>query len=222
MISDNDSTDDIAGYVERSDGFTGPLRPHRPVRTGDGQLEQRSPPQHRRLRVMLGDDDALLPGTLSALRTVIKRFAMPEAVYVGALLFAYPGVLPDAPAVTCRPSSPRRSSLVPSDPSCSSLGRHGNWCDAALDFRARYDFNMQYVAVSRETVRARRDDGDFFRSPFPDYLRHEPRVRTHAPNRGRSSSARGRGHHTELARLLPLQPIVTRGTRATVHRPGGA
>jgi hypothetical protein len=38
-----------------------------------------------------------------------------------------------------------------------------------LDFRARYDFNMQYVVVSRETVTALSGGGDFFRSPFPDY-----------------------------------------------------
>ena len=46
---------------------------------------------------MLGDDDALLPGYVTALRDVIERLDHPDAVYCGAYLYAYPGVLPDAP-----------------------------------------------------------------------------------------------------------------------------
>ena len=40
---------------------------------------------------------------------------------------------------------------------------------AATDFRVLYDFNMQYVAVSRRAVEGSSGDGAFFRSPFPDY-----------------------------------------------------
>jgi hypothetical protein len=41
--------------------------------------------------------------------------------------------------------------------------------EAATDFRALYDFNMQHVVVSREVIKRLRGGGRFFRSPFPDY-----------------------------------------------------
>ena len=45
IVSDNDSTDDIAGFVEGLARRTGALRAHRELRPGDRELEQRPAPQ---------------------------------------------------------------------------------------------------------------------------------------------------------------------------------
>ena len=74
-----------------------------------------------------------------------------------------------------------------------------------MDFRVLYDFNMQYVAVRRETIESLAGDGDFFRSPFPT-IRDESRVRDGTAYRCGPAASSGRRHHAALARLLPLQP----------------
>ena len=40
----------------------------------------------------------------------------------------------------------------------------------AMDFRVRYGFNMQFALVSRRIADRIAGDGEFFRSPFPDYF----------------------------------------------------
>ena len=44
--------------------------------------------------VMLGDDDCLLKGYFRELSMLIDRFSEPDCIYVDALQFAYPGVVP--------------------------------------------------------------------------------------------------------------------------------
>ena len=98
VVSDNDSSDDVVGYVAglrderiryvRTDGFV-------PVTENWNNALRHSRGEYV---VMLGDDDALLPGYCSALKRVRDRFDSPDVVYTGARLFAYPGVLADEPA----------------------------------------------------------------------------------------------------------------------------
>jgi hypothetical protein len=118
---------------------------------------------------MLGDDDALLPGYVSALRETVQRCRWPQAVYTGAYLFAYPGVIPDAPegylqlALTAPFFAHSREPFVLDPDEARAMAR------GAAGFRNLYDFNMQFAAVARETVEELAAGGDFFRSPFPDY-----------------------------------------------------
>jgi glycosyltransferase involved in cell wall biosynthesis len=56
--------------------------------------------------IMLGDDDALAPGSLTQLDRLIGKHGEPDVVFSTAYHYAYPHVLTDAPAgylVTVRP-----------------------------------------------------------------------------------------------------------------------
>jgi glycosyltransferase involved in cell wall biosynthesis len=169
VISDNDSADDIAGYVAgltddriryvRTDHFV-------PVTDNWNNALRHSTGEYV---VMLGDDDALLPGYFSTQRALIKRFDRPDAIYTGALLFAYPGVLPDAPDGYLQPNLHASFFANANDPFILSGGQARDLARAAMDFRALFDFNMQYVLINRQTIGELGGGGDFFRSPFPDY-----------------------------------------------------
>jgi glycosyltransferase involved in cell wall biosynthesis len=169
VISDNDSAEDIAGFV---DGLMEPrvryVRTDRflPVTENWNNALRHSTGDYI---VMLGDDDALLPGYFSALRALVERFAHPDAVYSGAYLYAYPGVLPEAPEGYLKLSLTAPFFAGTEEPFVLDPSQARDLARAALDFRVQYDFNMQYVAVSRAAVDDLAGDGEFFRSPFPDY-----------------------------------------------------
>jgi glycosyltransferase involved in cell wall biosynthesis len=169
VVSDNDSTDDIAGFVQslgddrvryvRTDSFV-------PVTENWNNALRHSRGEYV---VMLGDDDALLPGYLSGQRALIERFERPDAIYAGAYLYAYPGVLPDAPAGYLQPNLHAPFFAGAAEPFVLPRTEARELARAASDFRALYDFNMQYVLVSRGVIERLSAGGDFFRSPFPDY-----------------------------------------------------
>ncbi len=169
VISDNDSAEDIAAFV---DGLMDPrvryVRTDRFIPVTDNWNNAL---QHSRgdYVVMLGDDDALLPGYFSAMRDIITRFARPEAIYCGAYLFAYPGVLPNAPEGYLKLSLTAPFFAESDEPFLLDPSQARDLVRAAMDFRVKYDFNMQYVAVSREAIDDLANGGEFFRSPFPDY-----------------------------------------------------
>ena len=170
VISDNDSEDDIAGYVAslgddrvryvRTDSFV-PVSENwnNALRHGTGDYF-----------VMLGDDDALLPGYFAAMRRHLERFGEPQAIYTGAMLYAYPGVDPAAPDGYLQSygyASFLRGAAEPFvlDP---AIAREA--VRQAMDFRVRSGFNMQFALVARALADRIAGDGELFRSPFPDYF----------------------------------------------------
>jgi glycosyltransferase involved in cell wall biosynthesis len=169
VVSDNDSTDDIAGFVEG-------LRDERVRYVRTSSFVPVTENWNNALRhssgdyvVMLGDDDALLAGYLTRQRALIERFERPDAIYTGAYLYAYPGVLPDAPGGWLQPNLHAPFFAGADAPFLLPRGQARGLAHAATDFRALYDFNMQYVLVSRRAIRRLTGRGEFFRSPFPDY-----------------------------------------------------
>ncbi|HLI59501.1 MAG TPA: glycosyltransferase family A protein [Solirubrobacteraceae bacterium] len=169
VVSDNASEEDVEGFVaELQDPRVRYVRTERFVPVTDNWNNAL---HHSRgdWIVMLGDDDALLPGYITTLRDTVARCRDPQAVYVGAYHFAYPGVLPDAPegylrlALTAPFFAHSREPFVVDPDQAHGLAR------AAAGLRNLYDFNMQHAAVARTTVEELAAGGDFFRSPFPDY-----------------------------------------------------
>jgi glycosyltransferase involved in cell wall biosynthesis len=169
VVSDNDSTDDVAGYVAglsdervryvRTSSFV-------PVTENWNNALRYSRGDYV---VMLGDDDALLPGYVSAVRRLVSRFAGPDVIYTGALLFAYPGVLPDGPDGYIRSGSSAPFFTGAREP--FQLDSHAalQLVNDAMRLRATYAFNMQYVTVARSAITELAGDGEFYRSPFPDF-----------------------------------------------------
>src|SRR3954453_2827970 len=171
VISDNDSEEDIAGYVAslgdervrytRTDAFV-------PVTENWNNALRHSSGDYF---VMLGDDDALLPGYFTAMRRHIERFGAPEAVYTSAMLYAYPGVDAAAPRGYLQPYGYASFLRGASEPFVLDRAVARRAVAQAMDFRVRYGFNMQFALVARRLADRIAGDGqELFRSPFPDYF----------------------------------------------------
>jgi glycosyltransferase involved in cell wall biosynthesis len=169
VVSDNNSEDDIGGYVascadariryQRSDRFL-------PVTENWNYALAQSRGDYV---IMLGDDDGLMPGYFRAMTQLVTEFDRPELIYTSGYLFAYPGVLPDHP-----------NGLL-------NHYRNGGFFDGAqhafrleartarrvaldaMNFKMTFGFNMQYSLISRSLIDRLRPLGPFFQSPFPDY-----------------------------------------------------
>lgn len=169
IISDNASEEDIEGYVrELDDSRVRYVRTERFVPVTDNWNNALRHSSGEWV-IMLGDDDALMPGYLTALRETISRCRNPEAVYTGSYQFAYPGVLPNDPdgflrlKLTAPFFAHSREPFVVDPEETRSLAR------AAAGMRNHFDFNMQHAAIARTTIDALANGGSFYRSPFPDY-----------------------------------------------------
>jgi glycosyltransferase involved in cell wall biosynthesis len=169
VISDNDSIDDIAGHVSslgderihysRTDSFL-------PVTENWNAALSKSSGDYV---VMMGDDDALMPGYLTAMRELIARFEQPDMIYVGSLLFAYPGVDPACPEGFLAPNSYATFMTGGQQPFVLDHTQARDAVQASMEFRHAFNFNMQLSLVSRRLIEEVREHGEFFQSPFPDF-----------------------------------------------------
>jgi len=118
--------------------------------------------------IMLGDDDALIPGALSRMKKLIDAWKRPEAIYAQAQQYAYPGVIPGhaEPFIQTGYNAFLENADEPFElaPSVAL-----DMVRAALGFRILYGFNMQHFVFSRRLVERLRPKGAFFQSPYPDY-----------------------------------------------------
>ena len=170
VISDNDSEEDIAGYVAslgdervrytRTESFL-------PVTANWNNALRHSTGEYF---VMLGDDDALLPGYFTAMRRHVEAFSGPDAIYHGALLYTYPGVDAAEPGGSLKAYGYASFLRGATEPFLLGRPEARRLVEQAMDFRVRFGFNMQFACVSRRIADSIAADGEFFRSPFPDYF----------------------------------------------------
>jgi glycosyltransferase involved in cell wall biosynthesis len=169
VVSDNDSEEDIAGHV----GALGDER-IRYVRTAsfvpvtenwNSALEHST----GRYVVMLGDDDGLMPGYVGRVRELVERFRDPELIYQSAWLYAYPGVDPGQASGYLQPYGYAEFMRGAAEPFVLSQATRRRMVKAAMGFRVRYGFNMQFSTVSRALIDRLAPQGPFFQSAFPDY-----------------------------------------------------
>lgn len=171
VVSDNFSEEDIGGFVESlNDARIQYVRTDRPLHVTDNWNNALAHSSGDYI-VMLGDDDALLPGYLRRMRELVARFAAPDLIYTGALLYAYPNVMPDSPNGYLLPygyaeflQGATEPYVIPREAALSAVRK---FCD----FQVAYGFNMQFSFVSRRLIDRVRTEGGgaFFQSPFPDY-----------------------------------------------------
>lgn len=168
VVSDNASAADVSGYVQSlEDARIKTRRFEEPVpvtRNWNAALELATGDYF----IMLGDDDALLPGALSLLSGLTDSWQSPDAIYGGAEQYTYPGVRPDHPGPMLQVAynefleGKRGAFRVPRE-TALRMAR------AAIAFRTLYGFNMQHFAISRAFAEKLRNKGPFFQSPYPDY-----------------------------------------------------
>lgn len=167
VISDNDSEDDIAGYVRsladprilyhRTDSFV-------PVTDNWNNALDRSSGDYV---VMLGDDDGLMPNYFSTMVKAMERFPDPDFVYASALFYAYPDVIPGEPDGFLRRD--RNRLFVEDEPFLLDRERAEAIARGYLDFRMPVASNMQFSLISRRKIGEFKQKGPFFQSPYPDF-----------------------------------------------------
>ncbi len=169
VVSDNASSEDVEGYVAQlEDPRVRYVRTSAFLPVTDSWNHALQAARGDYL-LMLGDDDGLLPGYFRSLRKIVEAHNRPDLVYHSALLFAYPGVLPNrsdgflqdytGTGFVRRAPSPYR--LPPSK--ARDLVRR------AMRFQMALGYNMQFSLVSRELIERMNGTGAFFQSAFPDY-----------------------------------------------------
>lgn len=119
--------------------------------------------------IMLGDDDCLMKGYFSTLKEIIAKYGFPDLVYTNAFLYAYPGVLPGWPEGFLRSYSQRRIFKSAQEPFCLDKAEAKTLAESSLNFRIRFDYNMQFSLVSRKLINEMAAYGHFYQSPYPDY-----------------------------------------------------
>jgi glycosyltransferase involved in cell wall biosynthesis len=169
VISDNCSDQDVAAYAASlKDARVIYSRTERvvPVTANWNRALALSDGDHV---IMLGDDDALLPGYLSRMRELLERYEQPDVIYTKALLFTYPGVDPARPSGWLMEHGCGEFFAGARGPFVLEHGPALELVRAAMGFRLRYDFNAQFALISRELIDSLRTYGDFYQSDFPDY-----------------------------------------------------
>lgn len=167
IISDNCSEDDINGYVaELGDSRIRYVRTSSfvPVTENWNNALNHSDGDYV---VMLGDDDGLLPGYFSTLLNSFKEHPDPDFVYVSALFYAYPGVMPDEPDGFLKQD--RNAFFNETTPAWLDKARATKIAQGYLDFRMPVASNMQFSLISRRKIDELSVDGNFFHSPYPDF-----------------------------------------------------
>ena len=168
VISDNASEQDVAGYVQAlADDRISYLRTDAllPVTANWNRALEASEGDYA---IMLGDDDCLLENCLSILARLIDEYRSPELIYVDAIQFAYPGVVPESPGGFvqhgyCEFLNGEAQPFVLDRKVALDCVRN------ACSFRVSYGYNMQHCVISRAAIAKLTVDGSFFRSPYPDY-----------------------------------------------------
>jgi glycosyltransferase involved in cell wall biosynthesis len=168
-ISDNCSEQDIAGYVAS-------LADPRIVYSRTERAVPVTENWNRALAlsagdyvVMLGDDDALLPGYLRRMDELIGEFDEPDVIYTKALLFTYPQVDPERPSGFVMDHGCAEFFAGASRPFVLDPAKALGLVQATMRFRLRFDFNAQFALISRRLIDDLRAEGDFYQSDFPDY-----------------------------------------------------
>lgn len=168
IISDNASTEDVAAFAAScEDERIRYFRTERllPVTENWNAALERSSGDYL---IMLGDDDGLMRGCLTAVRKMIDDWECPDAIYTQALQFAYPGVIPGQQkgfiqtAYNAFLRGAQQPFLLPRETAQEMV-------QSALSFRLWYGFNMQHFIISRRLVKTLGNKGPFFQSPYPDY-----------------------------------------------------
>ncbi len=168
VISDNASDQDYAGYLAQVKFPIRYIRHDQPLSVTENWNRALEAAEGRYV-VMLGDDDALSPGFVRRILDVVDAFDQPEAIYMMAYHYAYPGVFPGNPlGYFC---------TVDNSPLFAEAGepyellpeRSRELARQALRFRHRISFNAQHFVWRRDFAR-RVTAGPFFQSPYPDYF----------------------------------------------------
>jgi glycosyltransferase involved in cell wall biosynthesis len=121
--------------------------------------------------LMLGDDDGLTPIFFENIRSLIKKYNSPELIRFSGYSFIFPGALKlnkynDKARLRnyLQPEIIEKSGeLILSDFMRKNMVIH------SLNFKHRFEFNMQFSLVSKYLQKRMESFGKFYQSPYPDF-----------------------------------------------------
>ena len=169
VVADNCSSEDYSGYLQQVAKWI-PLkviRSETPISVTDN-WNAALKASNGQYVVMLGDDDALVPGYCKKMAKAIWAFGRPDIVYCMAYHYAYPGVMapkPDGYFVSVK-NSPIFSGTKPYR---LDLNTAQTLSRLVLRFRHWFSFNAQHYIWKRDFIRRIEGSRRIFESPYPDY-----------------------------------------------------
>lgn len=168
IISDNDSQENISGYVKSLNDSR--IKYHRTdcfvsvTENWNNAMNQCKGDYV----IMLGDDDILLSGYFSTMIKLLAKFNNPNMIYANAYIYSYPGVIPSCPdghLMTCKHYSLFNNATEPLWLS-KEMARH--LVKGHLNFKAHFGTNMQFILIKKDAIDRVRVNNQFFHSPYPD------------------------------------------------------
>lgn len=166
VVSDNASTEDVAGYVRSlGDSRIVYLRHDRFLSVTDNWNAALAGATGDYV-IMLGDDDALLGRFMERIVALAQMHALPDVIFCNAYFYAYPGAVAGHPdGFVKKDRSPIFARDAPFElPRETALHLVRRTAGLFMDF----PFNMQFSVFHRRMLERLRD-GILFRSPYPDY-----------------------------------------------------
>jgi len=169
IISDNDSEEDIRGYVAslaeprikyyRTPNFI-------PVTDNWNNALEKSTGDYV---IMLGDDDCLLNNYFTHALSLIKQFQSPDFIYSSAFQYAYPEVFPGHPEGMLQKWGNAIFFEGKQQPFIIEKEEAIPLVKETMQFKVMYNYNAQFVLVHRSLIRKLQTQGPFYQSPYPDY-----------------------------------------------------
>jgi glycosyltransferase involved in cell wall biosynthesis len=176
VVSDNCSDEDYRGYLAllgnssiRRNPSMRMVRTPRAVPVTDNWNNALAHATGRYI-LMLGDDDALTPGCLARLETLIAQHGEPDVIFAAAYHYCYPGAMPTAkPDGYLATVAPLPILEGRTTPAVLAGERSRFYAEQGLKFRNLFGFNSQYMVWKKSFIDSLAHLGPFFQSPYPDY-----------------------------------------------------
>ena len=169
IVFDNASEEDIQGYVRSlNDLRIKYYRTEKLVPVTDNWNNALSKSNGDYV-IMLGDDDCLMEEYFSTLNKVIEEYEAPDLIYTSAFIYAYPGVMPGFSEGYLRSYVNSEIFRSAKEPFWMEKSESIALVNHSVDFRIRFDYNMQFSLVSRKLIQKLEKYGSFYQSPYPDY-----------------------------------------------------
>lgn len=169
VVSDNDSSQDIPGYLHslnepriryvRTASFV-------PVTDNWNNALKNCSGDYI---IMLGDDDCLLNSFFESTAKLIEEFNSPDCIYSNALLYAYPNVMPGNSKGFLQRYDHAPFFRNLEKPSLLAKKHAQSLAKQSMHMKMPFTYNMQHSVVSRNFIRCLENKGDFFQSPYPDF-----------------------------------------------------
>lgn len=168
IVADNASNEDVKAYIDSfKDDRIHYFRHEKVIPVTDNwnfSLEKAGGDYF----IMLGDDDALLPGYFSRMKNLIEHNRNPDLIFYDAVIFYYPNV--DAHQKSAYILNPYHEFLDgKSDIEQLNPETARTMVQASMNLTLKFNYNMQYALVSMRIRDQLKPKGDFFQSPYPDY-----------------------------------------------------